>query len=346
MNNMIYFECDYQEGTHPRILNKLQVTNMVQTAGYSEDVYCQEAKSLIKKCFDAHESDVHFLVGGTQTNTTFIASVLRPHQGVISAESGHINVHETGAIEATGHKVLSIPTADGKLSAVQIENYHRLHWNDASFEHIVQPGMVYISLPTESGTMYTKYELTEIYTTCKSLNLPLYIDGARLGYGMASPKNDIEYSDLSKLCDAFYIGGTKQGALFGEALVINNSNLKTDFRYIIKQKGGLLAKGRLLGVQFIELFADGLYMELSEHAINLAIKLKTALSKDNVSFLFDSYTNQQFPILSNVKIQQLREKYVFYEWHKVDDDHSAVRFCTSWATREEDIDQLIIDVLS
>ncbi len=341
---MILFECDYQVGAHPRIINRIAETNMIPTLGYSEDIYCKEAAQLIKETFAAQHSDVHFLVGGTQTNMTFISSVLRPHQGVLSAHTGHINVHESGAIESTGHKVLALDSVDGTITAEQIENYHCNHWSDASFEHIVQPGMVYISFPTENGTLYSKQQLTDIYNTCQRLNLPLYIDGARLGYALASPMNDVQMTDLPQLCDAFYIGGTKQGALFGEAILINNPALKKDFRYIIKQKGGLLAKGRLLGIQFSTLFTDNLYMELSHHAVNMALKIKQALQQNNVPLLYDSYTNQQFPIYSNEQIEQLRKQFGFLEWERIDNNHCAVRFCTSWATLEEDVDKLIENI--
>ncbi len=338
---MIYFECDYQEGAHPRIMEHMLETNMMQTIGYGEDAYTAQTKELLKAKLAAPQSDVHFLVGGTQTNTTFISSVLRPHQGVVSAHTGHIAVHETGAIEAIGHKVLTLPSDDGKLTAAQVLETHRAHWADASFEHMVQPGMVYISLPTENGTMYTKQELSELYAVCQSCDLPLYIDGARLGYGMASPLNDLNWEDVPRLCDAFYIGGTKQGALFGEALVINNASLQKDFRYLIKQKGGLLAKGRLLALQFLTLFTDDLYMQLSHHAIDMAMKLKDALIEMNVPLHYDSYTNQQFPILHNDAAALLREKFVFLDWERLDSHYSVVRFCTSWATPENHIDELI-----
>ncbi len=341
---MILFECDYQEGAHPNILSRLLETNMAQTIGYGEDVYTEKAKHQIKTAINAQNSDVHFLVGGTQTNTTFISSVLRPHQGVVAANTGHIAIHESGAIEATGHKVLTIDSTDGKITAAQVEDLYEKHWSDVSHEHVVQPGMVYISFPTENGTLYTKSELAALYITCRKLSLPLYIDGARLGYGLASPENDIKLNELPSLCDAFYIGGTKQGALFGEALVINNHALKKDFRYIIKQKGGLLAKGRLLSLQFSELFADNLYFDLSKHAVDMALKLKAALVGMGVVLHYNSFTNQQFPILTNDKIVKLREKFGFLDWASIDDTHTAVRFCTSWATKEEDVDVLIAEL--
>ena len=245
---MIYFNSDYLEGAHPSIMVKMAETNMVQTVGYGEDEYCEAAREKIKIACQAPEADVHFLVGGTQTNTTVIAAILRPWQGVISAVSGHINCHEAGAIESTGHKVITLPTGNGKITAQQVADYVEWHKNDESTEHIVQPGMVYISHPTEAGTLYTKAELTELYDTCRRYGLPLFIDGARLGYGLAADESDMTLPEFARLCDVFYIGGTKVGALFGEAVVIMNESIKKDFRFIMKQRGGRLAKGRLLGI--------------------------------------------------------------------------------------------------
>jgi len=341
---MIRFECDYAEGAHPKIMEKLMRTNMEQTIGYSEDKYCDEARELLKKLCNAPSSDVHFLVGGTQTNTTFIASVLRPYQGVISASTGHINVHETGAIESTGHKVIALESKDGKISAKQVRDCYLNHYNDESYEHMVQPGMVYISFPTENGTLYSKSELVEMYNVCKELDLPLYIDGARLGYGINSPKNDIKLTDFVDLCDAFYIGGTKEGMLFGEAIVINNPNLQKDFRYMIKQKGGMLAKGRLLGIQYLALFESDLYNKISLHADNLALKIRAAFEEKGISMLYDSYTNQQYPILPNDVLKKLAKKYSYSSWCSTDKNNSAVRFCTSWATKREDVDELLKDI--
>ena len=341
---MILFECDYQEGAHPEILQKLTETNLVQTIGYGEDPYCAEARILIQQAIADTDSAVHFLVGGTQTNTTFIASVLRPHQGVLAAHTGHIATHETGAIEATGHKVITLHSPDGKIDAMQVAEACRNHWADSSHEHVVQPGMVYVSQPTESGTLYSKQELTELRNVCREYNLPFYIDGARLGYGLASPANDVTLTDLPQLCDAFYIGGTKQGALFGEALVINNPAFQKDFRYHIKQKGGLLAKGRLLGIQFACLFSNDLYLKMAQHAIDMAMKLKNAFDTLGIPMMCTSHTNQQFPILANDVIATLRKKYVFLDWDKTDNEHTAVRFCTSWATEEMHVIQLIKDI--
>lgn len=341
---MIRFENDYSEGTYSGILERLVETNLVQTAGYGVDDYCESARKLIKGLCEDDEVDVHFLVGGTQTNTTVIASILRPHQGVLSADSGHINVHETGAIEATGHKVLALQATEGKISAEQVESAWLAHENDVTREHIVQPGMVYISNPTEYGTLYSKRELEDLSAVCKKLNLPLFLDGARLGYGLMAEGYDVTIADIARLCDVFYIGGTKVGALFGEAVVITNASLKKDFRYFIKQRGGMLAKGRLLGIQFQVLFEDGAYFKIAKEADRLAMKLTDAFKAKGYKMLFESITNQQFPIMSNEEIARLGEKYAFSYWEKVDEEYSAVRFCTSWATKELEIDQLIEDL--
>lgn len=341
---MIRFENDYSEGAYPGILEKLVETNYAQTAGYGVDDYCDSAKAMIAKLCERDDLDIHFLVGGTQTNTTVIASILRPHQGVLSADSGHINVHETGAIEATGHKVLALPSVDGKISAAQVEAAWIAHETDESREHVVQPGMVYISNPTEYGTLYSKQELEELSAVCRKLELPLFLDGARLGYGLMAEGYDVTMPDIAKYCDVFYIGGTKVGALFGEAVVITNPSLKKDFRYFIKQRGGMLAKGRLLGIQFQVLFEDGAYFRIAKEADRLAMKLLRALQEKGYPMLLESTTNQQFPILANEDIARLREKYAFSYWEKVDDGHGAVRFCTSWATEEADVDALISDL--
>lgn len=338
---MIHFECDYTEGAHPLIMSRLMDTNMEQTCGYGKDEHCERAAELIKKACGAPEAAVHFLVGGTQTNMTVISAALRPYQGVISADTGHIHVHETGAVESFGHKVLALPAQDGKITAAQIEKVCEAHRQDDSFEHTVQPGMVYISNPTELGTLYTKEELEQISDSCRKYGLYLFLDGARLGYGLAAPENNLTMEDLAKLCDVFYIGGTKVGALFGEAVVIINEALKKDFRYMIKQKGGMLAKGRLLGVQFEVLFENGLYFEISEHAIRMAEKLRQALKECGYPFLVESGTNQIFPIMPDEKLQQLEGKFSYCYQERVDETHSAVRFCTSWATKEENVDALI-----
>lgn len=338
---MILFNCDYLEGAHPRIMEALVNTNMVQTVGYSCDEYCDEAKAVIRKVCGQENAAVHFLVGGTQSNTIVIASALRPHQAVISVKEGHINVHETGAIEATGHKVMALEGKDGKLSGKLIKDAYYGHWNDGSHEHITQPKMVYISNPTELGTLYSKAELEDIREACDECNLYLFLDGARLGYGLMSDGYDVTIEDVARLCDVFYIGGTKVGALFGEAVVIVNPALQEDFRYIIKQKGGMLAKGRLLGIQFLELFKDGLYFEISAHAIRLANMLKAGLAELGYEFFADSKTNQQFVIVSNEKLKELEKDFGFEYMHAYDEDRSVVRFCTSWATTEENVKKLL-----
>ena len=338
---MILFNSDYLEGAHPKIMERLLETNMEQTPGYGEDDHCREAAAAIRRLCHTPEADVHFLVGGTQTNATVLSAILRPYQGVISADTGHIAVHETGAIEAGGHKVIALPAANGKLDAGQVSECCRLHFSDESHEHMVMPAAVYISNPTEVGTLYSRDELIAMRAVCDRWRLSLYLDGARLGYGLASPENTLDLPFLAHVCDAFYIGGTKQGLLFGEALVISSDALKPNFRYMIKQQGGMLAKGRLLGVQFEEMLKDGLYMELSRHAIRLAMKLKAALEGLGFGFLVDSPTNQQFPILPDALLEALRPDFSFATIEKVDRDRTAVRFCTSWATREEDVDRLI-----
>lgn len=341
---MIIFECDYTEGAHPEILKKMEETNFVQTPGYGVDVYCESAREKIKKACGNETADVHFLVGGTQANFTVISSILRPFQGVIAAESGHINVHETGAVEGTGHKVLTLPSEDGKITAKQVRQMYEEHWDDVTHEHMVQPGMVYISHPTENGTLYSREELEELYNTCRERNLPLFLDGARLGYGIVSEASTLTLKEIASLTDVFYIGGTKVGALFGEAVVIMNPSLKKDFRYMIKHNGGMLAKGRLLGIQFDTLFTNDLYYKVAEHADSLAMRLKKAFVEKGYPLRYDSYTNQQFPILPNEHMERLAEKYSFSFWEAVDEGHTAVRFCTSWATKEEAVEQLIEDV--
>lgn len=341
---MIQFQCDYEEGACPQILERLMETNLEQTIGYSEDKYCDQARAKIRKACNAPEADVHFLVGGTQTNYVVIRSILRPYQGVISAVTGHINVHETGAVEATGHKVLPLPSEDGKITAAQVREFYEAHWNDADHEHIVQPGMVYISHPTENGTLYSKAELQALYATCKELGLPLFLDGARMGYGLMSEKADLTLADIAANTDVFYIGGTKVGALFGEAVVITNPAFQKDFRYCMKQSGAMLAKGRLLGIQFDTLFTDDLYFKIADHADKLAMRLKAAFLAKGYELRFDSYTNQQYPILPEKDREKLAEKYRFSFWEQIDENRAAVRFCTSWATKEEAVDELIADI--
>lgn len=341
---MIRFNSDYLEGAHPKILERMLQTNLEQTPGYGEDTYCEQARALIRQRCQAPDAYVQFLVGGTQTNLTVIASMLKPYQGILCASTGHINVHETGAIEATGHKVLALESLDGKITASQVKEAYEAHWKDADHEHMVQPGMVYISHPTENGTLYTKKELTELSAVCNTCGLPLFLDGARLGYGLMSDHTDVSLEDIADYTDVFYIGGTKVGALFGEAVVITNKALQNDFRYMIKQRGGMLAKGRLLGIQFLTLMENGLYEEISQKADRQAMRLREAFLEQGFELLYDSYTNQQYPIMPNRLLKKLGEKYTFAFWSAIDPEHSAVRFCTSWATRDEDVDTLIADI--
>ena len=341
---MIYFNNDYAEGCHEKVLQALNETNLVQTPGYGEDDYYRRAAEKIRALCAAPEAAVHFLVGGTQANLTVIDAALRPHQGALCAVSGHINVHETGAVEATGHKVLTVPSDDGKITAAQVAAVVEAHRADASFEHTVQPKLVYISNPTELGTLYTLAELEELSKVCHGLGLYLFLDGARLGYGLAAKGNDVTMPDLARLCDVFYIGGTKVGALFGEAVVIPNPVLAEDFRYLIKQHGGMLAKGRLLGVQFDALMSDGLYFEIAARADALADRLRDTMAELGVPFLVPGVTNQLFPILPDSVLDTLSEQYVFCEQQRVDETHRAVRFCTSWATREAHVEALCRDL--
>ncbi|MBU8918325.1 aminotransferase class I/II-fold pyridoxal phosphate-dependent enzyme [Bacillus sp. FJAT-29953] len=337
---MYSFKNDYSEGAHPRILNALVESNLVQEDGYGEDRYTIEAIKLIKEKLERTDVDIHLLAGGTQTNLTAISAFLRPHEAAMAASSGHILGHETGAIEATGHKIISIDTKDGKLNPTHLQAVLDGHPD----EHMVKPKLVYISNSTEIGTIYKKNELAALKDFCDENNLILYMDGARLGSALCSSENDLQLSDLPSLVDAFYIGGTKNGALIGEALVICRDSLKEDFRYHIKQKGGLLAKGRLLGIQFLELFRDNLFFDLAGHANKLAELLIAEIKKFNVSFLTESPSNQIFPILPNAVIVELEKKYGFHIWEKVDSDHSAIRLVTSWATKEEKVLEFIKDL--
>ncbi len=426
---MIYFNCDYLEGGHPKILEKMLSTNMEQLTGYSTDHYCDSARERIRQacgcppkilekmlstnmeqltgystdhyCDSARErirqacgcpdADVHFLVGGTQTNLTAIASILRPYQGVLAAHDGHIACHETGAIEATGHKVLPIPCVDGKITADQVREFCHSHQTNTMREHMVQPGMVYISFPTEIGSLYTKKELKELSaachengiplyidgarmgygltspdadvtlqdiaslcdmfyiggTKCGAVNengIPLYIDGARMGYGLTSPDADVTLQDIASLCDMFYIGGTKCGAVMGEALVITNPSLKEGFRYTIKQHGGLLAKGRYLGIQFDVLFEDNLYFTICKKAVEQSMAIRRAFEEKGIQLDSDSSTNQQFPILTCEQMDKLAQKYAYEIWEEYDETHTVVRFCTSWATQDQNVQQLLEDI--
>lgn len=334
---MYSFKNDYSEGAHPRILNALMESNLEQTDGYGEDCYTEKAVEMLKEKIKSSNIDIHFLSGGTQTNLTAISAFLRPHEAAIAANTGHILVHETGAIEATGHKVISIDVNDGKLNPGHIKSALDAHTD----EHMVKPKLVYISNPTEIGTIYKKSELEQLSSFCRENNLILYMDGARLGSALCSDENDLELSDLGRLTDAFYIGGTKNGALLGEALVICKESLKEDFRFFMKQKGALLAKGRVLGIQFLELFKDDLYFNLARHANKMAGLLSREIESMGYKLLIHSPSNQIFPILPNKVIEKLREKFSFYVWSKVDDDNSSIRLVTSWATREDAVNAFI-----
>ncbi|WP_346920133.1 low specificity L-threonine aldolase [Clostridium sp. UBA7339] len=337
---MYSFKNDYSEGAHPRILEALIKCNMEQSEGYGEDIFTARAIRLIKKIIRREDADVHLLVGGTQTNLTALSAFLRPHEAVIAANTGHVLVHETGAIEATGHKVISVDVEDGKLTRKNIEAVIEEHTD----EHMVKPKLVYISNSTEIGTIYKREEVEELSEVCKKYDLYLYVDGARLGSALCSNENNMKIYELAQLVDAFYIGGTKGGALIGEALVICRDTLKKDFRYHIKQKGALLAKGRILGIQFEELFKDNLYFDLATHANNMAQILKKGIVDAGYSFMINSSSNQVFPILPNKLINSLEKKYLFLIWEKIDKENSAIRLVTSWATNEEKVLEFIADV--
>lgn len=338
---MIQFQCDYNEGCAQEILDLLIKTNMEQHVGYGEDAHCEKARQLIRQACESPEADVHFLVGGTQANATVISSVLRPHQGVIAASTGHIAVHETGAIEHGGHKVLALQALNGKITASQIKDCLIAHQQEDGPEHMVQPGMVYISYPTEYGTLYSREELEEISRICHDSQIPLFIDGARLGYGLTSHACDLTLPQLAHLADVFYIGGTKQGALFGEAVVIQQPSLKKDFRYFIKQGGGMLAKGRLLGIQFEALMTNNLYFRLARHANDMAALIREAFQQQGFEEAVPSPTNQLFYILPNDDLKRLEQKFILSPWGHPDAEHTIVRFCTSWATKPENVQALI-----
>lgn len=337
---MLAFQCDYLEGAHERILTRLLETNMEKTPGYGADPYSEAAKKKILQACGCPDGEAFLLVGGTQTNATVIDAFLRNYEGVVSATTGHVNVHESGAIEAAGHKVLPIPEHLGKIDAAELKKYLVNFYEDETWEHQVIPGMVYISHPTEYGTLYTKDELKAIHAVCREYDLPLFVDGARMGYGLAAENTDVTLRDIAEHTDAFYIGGTKVGALFGEAVVFPKKTPKHFFT-TIKQHGALFAKGRVLGIQFDTLFTDDLYLEISRHAIRMANLLKSGVLEKGYQLLIDSPTNQQFVILENKKLEELREKVMFSTWEKVDETHTAVRFATSWATKEEDIRALL-----
>ena len=337
---MYSFKNDYSEGAHPRIMQALLDTNLDQTDGYGTDPHCERARALIREKIACPEADVHFLVGGTQANLTVVAAALRPYQAVVAAHTGHVCVHETGAIEATGHKVVSMPSPDGRLTPAMVEEACGLHTD----EHMVQPKMVYISDSTEVGTLYRKAELEALHDTCRALGLYLFLDGARLSAALTAETNDLSLPDLARLCDVFYLGGTKCGALFGEAVVIVNDALKPDFRYLIKQRGGMLAKGRLIGIQFESLFEDGLYLELGARANRLGMRMKRAISEAGFSFASDSYTNQQFAVLPDALVEALGGHYKFERNGKPDAGHTVVRFVTSWATDETAVERFAADL--
>ena len=334
---MLSFANDYINGAHPAVLQQLLETNREVQPGYGNDLFCARAAEKIRSACGCPEAEVFFLTGGTQTNQLVISTLLRSWEGVIAADTGHISLHEAGAVEYTGHKVLPIPGADSKLKAADIARFVETFYADESHEHMVFPGMVYLSFPTEYGTLYSRAELQAISDVCRANSLPLYIDGARLGYGLMSPANDLTLPELASLCDVFYIGGTKVGALCGEAVVFPHRGAPPHFINQMKQHGALLAKGRLLGVQFEALFTDGLYFAISAHAIDMAMKMKKMFAEKGYAFFEDSPTNQQFVILENDKMEQLREQVDFCFWEKYDESHTVVRFATSWSTEEEDL---------
>lgn len=338
---MIYFDTDYMAGAHPQVMKRLAETNLEMTPGYGTDIYTRKAKERIKEACGTPQADVHFLVGGTQTNATAIDGLLAHHEGVLAAETAHINVHESGAIEATGHKVLTLPSHEGKVWASDVKEYIKQFYADETYEHMVAPGMVYISQPTEYGTLYSYEEMSDLHKVCQEADIPLYVDGARLGYALAAETTDVSLKDLAQLCDVFYIGGTKVGALFGEALVVTRPQLLPHFFPLIKQHGALLAKGRLLGVQFDTLFTDDLYLKIGEHAVRLAMKLKQAFVDKGYELFMDSPTNQQFICLPNAKMDELSNMASFELWGPRGETYSVIRMVTSWATREEDVDALI-----
>jgi threonine aldolase len=334
---MYSFRNDYSEGAHELVLEALLLTNREQTAGYGEDKYTEQAKEVIRREIGREDADIHFIPGGTQTNLLAVSSFLKSYEAVICADTGHINVHETGAIEATGHKVVTAKTPDGKLTTEMIQGILDGH----ATEHMVKPGMVYISDSTELGTIYSKNELKALSDYCKEKELLLFLDGARLGSALTSLKNDLTLPELAALVDCFYIGGTKNGALFGEALVILKEELKKDFRFYIKQRGALFAKGRILGIQFLTLFTEGLFFEIGYHANKMAQKIREGMEELGYQFYSESYTNQLFPIVNNKIIEELEKEYEFELQHQVDEEHSCIRFVTSWATTTESVNYFI-----
>ncbi len=338
---MLHFASDYMEGAHPKILQRLLETNMEQTPGYGADAYCVRAKEKIRQACGCPAAEVFFLVGGTQTNAAVIDGVLKSWQGVLAADTGHINTHEAGAIEAGGHKVLTLPSVEGKVEPDAVRAYLAAFFSDENREHMVEPGMLYLSHPTEYGTLYSGEELRELSQICRTSGICLYVDGARLGYGLAAGDTDVTLQTLAETCDAFYIGGTKVGALFGEALVIPNRNILKRFFTLMKQHGALLAKGRLLGLQFDTLFTDDLYLEISRHALRMARKLQEGFGKAGYALYLDAPTNQVFVILDQKQKERLEPLVEFAFWEALGEERMVVRFATSWATKEEDVDALL-----
>lgn len=337
---MLHFDCDYMEGAHPEVMRRLLETNLEQTPGYGCDPHTERARELIRQACGAPQAEVHFLVGGTQTNATVIDGLLRRHEGVLAAESGHINVHEAGAIEAAGHKVLTLPSHEGKIRAEEVDRWIEEFYRDETWPHMVAPGMLYLSHPTEFGTLYTLSEMEAIHAVCQRYSIPLYLDGARLSYALASEENTLTLRDIARLCEVFYIGGTKTGLLFGEAVVITRPELLPHFFTLVKQHGALLAKGRLLGVQFETLFTEELYLRIARQAISTARRLKEALLAKGYRLHIDSPTNQQFFVLPNREIDRLSQYATFELWGPRGKEVSVVRFVTSWATTDEQIDAL------
>ena len=337
---MLSFENDYNRGAHPEILRRFVETNMDMEVGYGNDSFCESAKAKIRQACACSDADVFFLSGGTQTNATVIDAYLAPYEGVVCAQSGHINVHESGAVEFTGHKVMTLPEHDGKIIPEELIALLEAFWGDADHEHMVFPGMVYISHPTERGTLYSKAELAALSEVCRKYKLPLYLDGARMGYGLMSYETDVARADIANYCDGFYIGGTKVGALCGEAVVFTHNSTPKHFFTTIKQHGALLAKGRLLGIQFDTLFTDDLYLKISRHAIDMAKKIRDGFVARGYELGWESPTNQQFIVLENSEMARLKEKVRFCVWEKRDENHTVVRFASSWATSEEDLAEL------
>lgn len=337
---MVSFESDYIAGAHPQIIKRLTETNLECLPGYGTDKYCESAKEKIRLACECEKADVEFLVGGTQTNSVIISTMLNDYEGVVAAKTGHVSIHEAGAIEHSGHKVLEIPQSNGKISADALDDYIATFYSDANHEHMVFPGMVYLSHPTEYGTLYTKKELEDIAAVCHKYDIPLFLDGARLGYGLMSRDSDMTLKDIARICDVFYIGGTKVGALCGEAVVFTKENKPKHFMNSVKKRGALLAKGRLLGIQFDTLFTADLYFKISRHAIGMAEKMKEIFSAKGYGFYIESPTNQQFIILDNWHIENLKKHVSFSFWEKLDDTHTVVRFATSWSTTDEDLKAL------